>query len=157
MKRSEILNKLGLGASGVVLPSGLARVKNEPIRVYDGFLRSIMFYGFVDLKDRIAVGDELSMKRDLDNVYDSFAISVHWKGVNIGYLATYENIVIANLLDSGVSLNVYVSKLDLSANPKNALAVVVFTDLVIALPPISSKFAPTPRHVKRKEIYERAS
>lgn len=157
MKQSELMNKLGLGANGIVLPSGLARVKNEPVRVYDGFLRSIMFYGFVDLKDRISVGDELTMERDLDNVYDAFAISVHWKGVKIGYLATYENMVIANLLDSGISLKTYVSKLDLAANPKNALAVVIFTDMVVALPPVSSKFAPAPRVIKQREtVLERA-
>ncbi|MBO6517798.1 MAG: HIRAN domain-containing protein [Bacteroidia bacterium] len=156
MKRSEILNKLGLGASGVVLPSGLARVKNEPVRVYDGFLRSIMYYGFVDLKERIGVGDELTMKRDHDNVYDAFAIAIHWKGVKIGYLATYENMVIANLLDSGISMKAYVSKIDLSANPKNALAIAVFTDMVIALPPVSSKFAPKPRVRTQEGIYERA-
>ncbi len=156
MKRSDLLNKLGLGASGVVLPTGLARVKHEPVRVYNGFLTSIMFYGFVDLKEQIRVGDKLTMARDFDNVYDPFAVAVFWKGVKIGYLATYENVVIANLLDSGISLNVYVSNIDLEANPKNALSIVVFADLVVALPPVSSKFAPGQMR-RNQEVLERAS
>ncbi len=155
MNQSELLNKLGLGASGVVLPNGLARVKNEPVRVYNGFLQSIMHYGFVDLKDRIRNGDILGMERDRDNAYDPFAVCVTWKGVKLGYLPSTENIVIANLLDSGVSMNCYISKVDLEASPQHALAVVIFTDIVVALPSVSSKFV-TPKKPGIAKIYQSA-
>ncbi|MFT7590239.1 MAG: hypothetical protein ACI9UJ_000148 [bacterium] len=155
MKQSELMNRLGLGAAGVVLPTGLARVKNEPVRVYNGFLQSIMHYGFVDLKERFKTGDALSMERDFDNAYDVYAVGVYWKGVKIGYLASTENIVIANLLDSGISMQVYIGKVDLQANPQHALSVVIFTDVVIALPAVSSKFSPKPPTEMRR-VYQSA-
>ena len=152
MKRNELREKLGLGASGVVLPTGLARVKNEPVRVYDGYVHSIMHYGFSDLKDRMNAGDELSLERDLDNDYDHHAVCVSWNGVKVGYLPMYENIVIANLLDSGVSLKAYIGKIDQSVSPRNALSIIVFTNLVISLPPVSSRFT-----VQKKPNYSRAA
>jgi hypothetical protein len=155
MKESDLLNKLGLGAAGVVLPNGLSRVKNEPIRVYNGFLHSIMHYGFVDLKDMLRSGDDLTLGRDHDNAYDFFAVGVFWKGVKLGYLPSTENIVIANLLDSGVSMHVYIGKVDLQASPQHALSVVVFTDIVVALPAISTKFAPKQQPEMRK-VYQSA-
>lgn len=154
MKQSDLLNKLGLGAEGVVLPNGLARVKNEPVRVYNGFLQSIMHYGYVDLKDRMNAGDALTMERDLDNAYDFFAVGVYWKGVKIGYLPSTENIVIANLLDSGVSMHAYIGQVDQQANPQHALSVVIFTDIVVALPAISSKFAP--KKPEMQKVYQSA-
>ena len=155
MIQSDLLNKLGLGASGVVLPNGLTRVKNEPVRVYNGFLQSIMHYGFVDLKEKLREGDSLQLKRETDNMYDPFAVGVFWKGVKLGYLPTTENIVIANLLDSGVSMTVYLSKIDLAANPQQTLGVVVFTDIVVALPAVSSKFA-RPQSIEKRIAYQSA-
>jgi hypothetical protein len=155
MNQSDVLTRLGLGASGVVLPQGLSRVKNEPVRVYNGYLHSIMHFGFVDLKDRLRIGDELTMTRDSNNEYDFFAVGVYWNGVKLGYLPSTENIVIANLLDSGVSMRVYIGKIDLQANPQHALSVVVFTDVVIALPAVSSKFAPVVASHDRR-VYQSA-
>ena len=114
-----------------------------------------MHYGFVDLKERFKTGDALTMQRDLDNAYDFFAVGVYWKGVKIGYLPSTENIVIANLLDSGISMNAYLGKVDLQANPQHALSVVIFTDVVIALPTVSSKFSPTPP-TEMRSVYQSA-
>jgi hypothetical protein len=155
MKQSELLNKLGLGASGVVLPSGLSRVKHEPVRVYNGFLQSIMHYGYTDLKNHLGTGDVLTMQRDLDNAYDFFAVGVYWKGVKLGYLSSPENIVIANLLDSGISMPVYIGKIDLQANPEHAISIAVFTDLVVALPAVSSKFIPK-QTTEMRQVYQSA-
>jgi len=155
MKQSDLLNKLGLGAAGVVMPNGLARVKNEPVRVYNGFLHSIMHYGYVDLKDKLNTGDVLTLERDYDNPYDFFAVGVYWKGVKLGYLPTTENVVIANLLDSGISMHAYIGKIDQQANPQHALSVVVFTDVVVALPSVSSKFAP-PQRTEMRKVYQSA-
>ena len=155
MKQSELMNKLGLGAAGVVMPNGLARVKNEPVRVYNGFLHSIMHYGYVDLKDQLCSGDALALVRDNENPYDFFAVGVYWKGVKLGYLPTTENIVIANLLDSGISMHAYIGKVDLQANPQHALSVVIFTDIVVALPSVSSKFVPKQR-TEMRQVYQSA-
>ncbi len=155
MKHPELMNKLGLGAAGVVMPIGLARVKNEPVRVYNGFLRSIMHYGYVDLKELLYSGDKLTLERENDNPHDFFAVGVFWKGVKIGYLPTTENIVIANLLDSGISMHAYIGQIDQQANPQHALSVVIFTDIVVALPSVSSKFVPQQKTEMRK-VYQSA-
>ena len=140
MKRTTTLPRLGLGANGVELPNGLTRVKHEPVRVYDGFLSGLMHFGFHDLKDQLKSGDLLKLRRDYDNPYDNYAVSAYWKGVQLGYLKMYDNIVIANLLDSGIGMSAFISELDLSKNPNQALSIVLFADLVVAMPSLTQKF-----------------
>jgi len=143
MRQSKTNRTLGFGNTQMELPKGLARVKHEPVRVYNGFIQGIMQYGFTDLKDYLETGDVLTLQRDVDNDYDSYAVGVYWKGVQLGYLGEGHNVVIANLLDSGVGIHAYISKVDMEAAPQHTLAVVLFADFVVALPTLAAKFSPS--------------
>ncbi|MCB9262515.1 MAG: HIRAN domain-containing protein [Flavobacteriales bacterium] len=152
MQRNDFIKKLGLGITGLVMPAtGLARVKNEPIRIYDNFVRGIFAYGFNDVKHQLKEGDKLELRRESENIYDTFAIAIFWNGVKLGYVAAYENIALANMLDAGVELNTYISRLDLKTSPVNALSMVVFAQMVVSLPTV---YAPQKQQITADEMVD---
>lgn len=48
----------------------------------------------------------------------------------MGYLAAYENIVLANMLDAGVGLRAYISQQNLKRHAQEWLAIEIFAELV---------------------------
>lgn len=90
-----------------------------------------MYYDFKKIKDDIKEGDEVQLMCEPTNMYDSFAIQVNRDKERLGYLAAYENIVLANMLDTGVGLRAYVSQKDLTRSAQEWLAIEVFAELVI--------------------------
>lgn len=128
MKRSEFIKALGLGASGLVLPKQL--LAKSPVKIYDNYIRGLPHYGYNNIKNQIVEGDTLILKRDVDNVYDSFAVEVYYANIKLGYLAAYENIVIANMLDAGVELLSKVSYHDTQQAKYKSLSIEIFADLI---------------------------
>lgn len=129
MKRSEFLKSFGLGAGGLILPN--AFIQTQTVKIYDNYVRGLHFYKYREIESAIKAGDELLLKREPRNKYDCFAIQVNYEDVRLGYIAAYENIVLANMMDGGVPLKAYVSQ----KNPKtnnlfNALAIEVFAEIV---------------------------
>ncbi|MGB0390604.1 MAG: HIRAN domain-containing protein [Salibacteraceae bacterium] len=134
MKRSEFIQSLGLGASGLLLPKHL--LKQQPIQIYDNYVRGIQFYQFKKTKNAIKEGDELQLMRETDNVHDQFAIAIYHQENKLGYIAAYENIVLANMLDAGTELKAFVSQLNLDIGYDYALSVKVIAELVVTQPNI---------------------
>ncbi len=99
------------------------------------YIKGLTHYEFKTVKNQIIVGKELTLNREITNTYDSFAVAVCFKGKKLGYLAAYENIVIANLLEQGVKLNGFVSKLNLK-NVYEAVSIEIFANIVIENPKI---------------------
>jgi len=130
MNRTDFLKSLGLGAGGLILPTnGLISMKF--VKIYDNYIRGLMHYDFNEIKDSIQEGDELQLMCESTNVYDSFAIQVNRGDKRLGYIAAYENIVLANMMDAGVDLSAYVSHKDLKRPAQEWLAIEVFAELVI--------------------------
>tara|TARA_R110001592_G_scaffold186746_1_gene431154 strand:+ start:69 stop:422 length:354 start_codon:yes stop_codon:yes gene_type:complete len=92
-------------------------------------------YQFQGVKLQIAIGQELMLKREVTNIYDSFAVAVFYGTEKLGYLTAYENIVIANLLEQGVRLNGFVSKLN-NNDIYQAVSVEIYVNIVIESPKI---------------------
>ena len=90
-----------------------------------------MHYDFKKIKDDIKEGDEVQLVREPTNIYDSFAVQVNKDKKRLGYLAAYENIVIANMLDAGVGLRAYISQKDIKRSAQEWLAIEVYAELVI--------------------------
>lgn len=130
MNRTTFLKSLGLGATGIMLPvNGL--IYTQSVKIYDNYIRGLLHYDFKQIKDSIQEGDEVKLVREPTNMYDCFAIQVNRGENRLGYLAAYENIVMANMLDSGVGLRAYISQKDLQRHAQEWLAIEVFTDLVV--------------------------
>lgn len=130
MDRPSFIKSLGLGTAGLILPSN-AFINTRPVKIYDNYVRGLMHYSFSKVKGSIKEGDEIQLIRESDNPYDSFAVQVKYGEHRLGYLAAYENIVLANMLDSGVNLRGFVSQINLKRLPEEWFAVEVFTDLCI--------------------------
>lgn len=135
MKRSEFIKNLGLGASSLILPkdSNGILLHKSPVKVYNNYVKGLVHYDFKKVRKQLKIGTSLLLKRDISNLYDSFAIQVYFEQYKLGYLPAYENIVLANMLDNGVALNVKVGYLDLSdKNIYEALSIEVYADLIIS-------------------------
>jgi hypothetical protein len=130
MKRSEFLKSLGLGAGGLIIPNNTF-ISNKDVKVYDNYLKGVMHYEYTKIASNIKEGSELTLVREVENKYDSYAVSVYCQNCKLGYIAAFENIVLANMLDNSVVLKGYVSKHDPKTTSYQCLAIEIFTQLVI--------------------------
>ncbi|WP_304067076.1 HIRAN domain-containing protein [Pedobacter glucosidilyticus] len=130
MDRNHFLKSLGLGAGGLILPNNNF-INTKLVKIYDNYVRGLSHYDFRKAQKLIKDGDELKLLREPENIYDSFAIQVNSQEYRLGYIAAYENIILANMMDSGVNIKAYVSQKDLQRYPHESLAIEVFTELII--------------------------
>lgn len=130
MNRIDFLKSLGLGAGGLILPAN-GLISTKSVKIYDNYIRGLMHYDFNEIEDNIQAGDEVHLVRESTNIYDSFAIQVNRGDKRLGYIAAYENIVLANMMDAGVDLSAYISQKDLKRPAQEWLAIEVFAELVI--------------------------
>jgi hypothetical protein len=130
MERSDFLKVLGFGSAGILIPN-INALSSKQIKIYDNYIKGTAHYHYKNLIDKIKEGDSVLLKRDITNHYDSFAVEVFYAEQKIGYLAAYENIVIANLLEQGVELKAFVSKILKTGNIYKDIAIEVFADVII--------------------------
>lgn len=130
MNRSEFIKIVGLGSGGVIIPSNNLILSQE-VKIYDNYIRGINHYDYKKIKKELEIGAEITLKREPNNHFDRFAVEVHYQNFKLGYIAAYENITIANMLDNSVKMQTSISAL----NPKdeyNSIAVAVKTQLITA-------------------------
>ncbi len=130
MKRSDFIKSLGLGASGIIIPNNTL-LNYQNIKIYDNYIRGLQHYKYKKLKNEIKEGDALILKREPTNLYDRFAIQLYYKEFKLGYVAAYENIVLANMLDNQVELQCYISQHNKTADIFHCLSVQVFSKLIV--------------------------
>lgn len=130
MNRLEFLKTLGLGASGLILPKSL--LTKSQVKIYDNYVKGLTHYQFKKIKNELKIGKPLTLKRDLENIHDSFAVEVYYENFKLGYLPAYENIVLANMLDAQVDLEAKISYLKNTEEKDfwNAVGVEVFAELI---------------------------
>lgn len=128
MNRTEFLKTFGLGSTGLIIPKmGLVQ---QPVKIYENYVKGLQHYHFGKLKKNIKAGDLITLKREAGNKYDRFAVAVCYGEEKLGYLTAFENIVLANLLDQGVQLKAFVTRI----NPNDlylGLSVEVFAEIVV--------------------------
>lgn len=131
-RKKFIKNSLFVGAG---LGLGSATFKNETkdfqtLCIYDNYIRGTNYYlKHIDTID-FTQSPAVELVREKDNHYDSFAIAIHINDQKVGYIAAYENIILANLLDEGADLQVKVKE-NPEGNSFNHLFVQVFMPVII--------------------------
>ena len=65
----------------------------------------------------MAVGHPLALYRESANPFDSRAVRVEWKGVQIGYAPRADNVDLARLMDRGVVVEARILHLQKSRDP----------------------------------------
>lgn len=141
MKRKDFLINLGLGAVGLTSLSFGEAINRKQVKIYDNYLRGVFACDYSKVKFVLKKGDTVRLVREPNNNYDRFAIAVYYNKTMLGYIAAYENIVLANMLDSNVNLNAVINYLHLQEESNKSVAVQVFCDLV----------SPTPLLIKELE------
>lgn len=154
MERSDFLKSIGLGIGGLILPSN-SFINVQSIKIYDNYVKGLVHYNFNETGKQIKEGDELQLVRDAENTYDSFAIRVFYKEQKLGYIAAFENVVLANMMDKGVKLNAFVSHIDLSRNIYEALAVEIHAELVIPTQKLIESMLAENRSDDANDIYRK--
>lgn len=108
MDRKKFLKIGALAGTGVV-SSGFASVnyaKNftRSICIYDNYIRGLAYYkkNISSIDWEAPLNEEIV--REQNNQYDRFAIAVFVQEKKIGYIAAYENIVLAKMMDAGVQI-----------------------------------------------------
>ncbi|MFZ4544751.1 MAG: HIRAN domain-containing protein [Saprospiraceae bacterium] len=154
MQRSDFLKVIGFGGAGLIIPDTNV-LAHKTIKVYDNYIRGTVHYKFKKLKGHIKEGDPLILRAEPTNQYDIFAVEVYYQDSKIGYIAAYENIVLSNLLEQGVALKAFVSKIT-KANG-GEIAVEVFADVIVANPTVLKNEALDQRADERPDIYRNST
>ena len=128
MKRSEFLQNIGLSSAGLLLPNNL--LNKSKVKLYDNYVRGLSHYQYEETKEKLNKGEPLNLKRDAKNIHDQFAVAVFRKDYKLGYLAAYENICIANLLDGGVELFAFVSDHLQKASNYQTVGIEIYVELI---------------------------
>lgn len=132
MNRSDFLKVLGLGSTGLIIPN--TTWSQKPVKIYDNYVKGLTHYQFAAVRSQLVLGQELFLKREIGNNYDHFAVEVYHNTLKLGYLAAYENIAIANMLEQGVAFSAFISKIDTNLDVFDALAIEIYTKVVIENP-----------------------
>ncbi len=137
MKRSEFLKAIGLGTTGLILPKSL--LSKSLVKIYDNYVRGMPHYDYKKVKGKISEGDSLTLIREKENIHDAFAVQVYYKKFKLGYLPAYENVVIANMLDSGVELQTFVSTYNSEKGEFRSVGIEIFAELILPTPKLISE------------------
>ena len=139
MNRSDFIKSLGLGTGGIILPKSLFLQKK--IKIYDNYLSGLSYYEYKSIASQLTEGTELYLKREIENLHDRFAVEVYFQNSKIGYLRAFENIIIANMLDAGVDLTLYVSchKQEKNLYKNQTLSVAIYAEMITATPKLISE------------------
>ena len=129
--------------AGIVKPDFTTAFDLQQVTIYDNYIRGENFYrkNFNNLN--LQLNQPVELVRDHKNIHDSFAVKACVNELQIGYLAAYENIVIANMLDAGAKLFASISALNKVYNNKdglgrmgylqNTIAIKIETELMVPL------------------------
>lgn len=139
MKRQDFLKNLGIGALGLSTFSFQDILERKSVIIYDNYLRGTFAYDLEKVAKQLKVGQELILQRETTNEYDSYAIAIYYKKYKLGYIAAYENIVLANMIDHKVLLKTTISFIDVSRPKNQQIAVQIFCDLIAPTPLLVTK------------------
>lgn len=141
MKRNEFLKKgllagTGLGLVSVLNASPSLDITLKRVCIYDNYIRGLSHYlkevNAIDWKAPL----ETSIVRESNNKFDNFAVAIYVQQRKIGYIAAYENISIAKMLDAGVEIIPIVeldNSIDMEQIPffKPHIYIQLYTELIV--------------------------
>ena len=111
-----------------VLASAQLHGQDAEIRmlVQSSPLAGFQYYQGEQLWQEIRVGDTLTLAREPENAYDSYAVRVEWREHKLGYVPRRENQAVAQHMDRGGNVEARVAKLRQHRNPWQRIEFEVF-------------------------------
>lgn len=100
----------------LLLASAWNALAQQPVTESKVFLQTSRLAGFKYYEGRklwpeLRVGDALKLVREADNIHDSNAIGVEWRGQKLGHLPRAENAALARFMDRGQHLEARITAL----------------------------------------------
>jgi hypothetical protein len=126
----------GLGLTKLLNAQTNLNVSLQKVCVYDNYIKGISHFQNVIHQIEWEAPLKERLERELHNKYDRFAIATYVQDKKNGYIAAYENIVIAKMMDSGVEIIPNIEQ-DTSIELKNIpyfrpdIYIQLFTELII--------------------------
>lgn len=157
---------MGAGAGSLLLSGLDLKAENlkydlKQIKIYDNYVRGVNFRKKDFLSVQLKVNDMLQLQRESDNKYDQFAIKVMKNDKFLGYIAAYENVTLAMLMDQGVKLEASVSKVneitDTEKYIDNVFSVQVFTKLLVPYHHLDTNNLQTKRADDAEDYYRQGT
>ena len=111
-------------AANIAAPQGEIRllVQSSP-------LAGFRYYAAEARWQEMKEGQALALIREPDNVHDSNAIRVEWRGEKLGYLPRRENKAVAAAMDAGDKIDARIAKLREHRDPWQRVLIDVFVAL----------------------------
>ena len=140
MERNDFLKIIGAGAgsllfTGFGIQNDSLRYDLKRIKIYENYARGVHFVRDSFFATPLKDGDPLQLIREPQNKHDRFAIRIEKGGNTLGYIAAYENVSIALLMDQGVQLEAVASQVDLELEEDMYLdkpfAIQIFTKVLV--------------------------
>jgi len=72
--------------------------------IYSACVAGFQYYEGNKILQLLSQNDVLTLSRQPNNRYDERAIEIFWKSHKIGYIPMADNLILANMLDSGIAL-----------------------------------------------------
>lgn len=166
MDRETFLKIIGASAGSLLFSGWDLRAESfkydlKKVKIYDNYVRGVNFRKNDFLSHIPKVNDILQLEREVDNKYDRFAIKILKDGKFLGYIAAYENITLAMLMDQGVQLDASVSKVIENINDKKYLdkvfSVQIFTKLLVPFSHLETNDLRTKRADDVEDVYRRGT
>jgi len=107
----------------------LAAEVTAQILVQSSPLAGFQYYAGKAMWRELHEGDALALVREPENVHDSSAVRVEWRGVKLGYVPRRDNAAVARMLDNGTAMNARITRLTKSRNPWQRILFDVYVPL----------------------------
>lgn len=126
MSRRLFLERIAaLAGFGVVMPASSVAAP-APVELQRSPVAGFQYHQGEAVWPLLSLGAALSLVREPDNIHDTRAVRVDWRGQPLGYVPRIDNAAVSHLLDTGHRLHARIVSLSASANPWERVEFAVF-------------------------------
>lgn len=133
MKRIDFFKHIVLGSislSFLKSSEGNASKGVREIRLCSPYTAGFQYYHGPEVENQLREGDQLSLKRELQNRYDQYAVEVYLEQEKLGYLPRKENKIIARMMDQGVNVGGRIMKINSGSMSYHKVMIDIFYEEV---------------------------
>ena len=124
MKRRTFFRRL-FGSLGATVASSHIGAKDRSVLIQESPIAGFQFHRGDAIWSSLDVGEELALVRESSNNHDPDAVAVYFHEQKLGYVPRGDNRAIAQMLDSGESLEARISKLLVEENPWERIRITI--------------------------------
>lgn len=105
----------------LVVSNAYAQQSEVRMLVQSSPLAGFRYYEATKVWQDVRVGDALTLIREPQNIHDSLAVRVEWRGHQLGYIPRADNRAVSFHMDRGGPVEARISKLQDHPNPRQRI------------------------------------